>query len=76
MPEQALVPANRAGERTYVHDLTVDVRDLRDRANVSRSDQYPGALDDPRRVAGLIQKRPRQAAVVLTVQIGRTPASD
>lgn len=70
MGEQVTVAVDRTGQRADPHHIAIDLDDLRDRTHRPLPHPEPGTLHDERWVCRLIDERPRQARVVLAVQIG------
>lgn len=61
--------ADRPGKGANMHDLAIEVRHLGDRIRGGRPNHDPRPFDNARLVEGLVEEAPRQARVILGIQI-------
>src|ERR1039458_1943336 len=58
-----------AGQGPDTHNVAVDLDDLGHGASCALTDDQPGSFDHEAWVPGLVDERPRQPRLVLTVQV-------
>jgi hypothetical protein len=58
-----------SGQRPDAHNVAVHLDDLGHGASCALTDDVPCSLDHEARVPGLVDERPRQTGLVLTVQV-------